>query len=311
MVDVAASQLTTAAFTRFAPAPTGALHLGHVVNAVFVWGLGHALGARVVLRIEDHDRRRSRDEYERGILDDLDWLGLAPDLFATADFRRGRCDSRQSDRHTIYAAHAARLVAAGRVYGCSCSRQQLAAARESEFDTALSYPGTCRGRSLDLTDDVAWRVRLDDVPTDTFQELLAPGTVADRAGDPVIRDRHGQWTYQFAVTVDDLEQNIDLVIRGQDLRESTPLQVRLGRLIGRTTPPRFAHHPLVMKSPARKLSKSDGDSGISELRAAGCTPELVLGRAAFLAGLRPFEAPIEASRLSGLFEPEPAADPAR
>jgi glutamyl/glutaminyl-tRNA synthetase len=284
------------------------LHLGHVVNAIFVWGLGHALGARVVMRIEDHDRERSRPEYERGILDDLDWLGLSPDLFPTSEFRHGRCESRQSDRYAYYAAHAAALINMGRVYGCSCTRQQLAAARDSASDTALSYPGTCRERELALTDDVAWRVRLDDIPTDPFEELLTVQAVRDHAGDPVIRDRRTQWTYQFAVTVDDLEQQIDLVIRGEDLWESTPLQVRLGRLLGRQRPARFAHHPLVMKSPAQKLSKSDGDSGIRDLRAAGCSPAIVLGRAAFLARLQPNERPLDAAALPELFK-QPSPQP--
>jgi glutamyl/glutaminyl-tRNA synthetase len=298
---VAAPELTRVTLTRFAPSPTGALHLGHVANAVFVWGLGQALGARVLLRIEDHDRERSRPEYERDILDDLDWLGLVPDRFPTSDFRQGPCASRQSDRDEVYAGHTARLVATGRVYGCVCSRQQLTAARTSAMDTALNYPGTCRERRIALTDGVAWRVRLDDVPTDPFEELLTPSSVPDRAGDPVIRDRRGCWTYQFAVSVDDFEQGVDLVIRGRDIQESTPLQVRLARLLGRTAPARFAHHPLIMKSSKAKLSKSDGDSGIRELRRAGWSPGQVLGQAARLAGISASQEPIDPADLPLLF----------
>ena len=103
----------------------GYLHLGHVLNAKWVWGLARAHGARVLLRIEDHDRERCRPEYERAILDDLDWLGFTPDLFPTDAFRAGPCESRQSDRHAIYEAAARELTSRGLVYGCTCSRQQF------------------------------------------------------------------------------------------------------------------------------------------------------------------------------------------
>src|SRR5690606_450856 len=99
--------------TRFAPAPTGYLHLGHLVNAIFVWGLAARLGADVLLRIEDHDRQRSRPDFEQQLLDELDWLGFAPDRFPTSAFRAGVCASRQSDRHQVYADAAARLAADG------------------------------------------------------------------------------------------------------------------------------------------------------------------------------------------------------
>src|SRR5690606_6250688 len=107
-------KMTGSPLTRFAPAPTGLLHLGHVVNAIFVWGLARQLGGRVLLRIEDHDRQRSRPAFEAQLLDDLDWLGFVPDIYPTADFRRGPCPSRQSDRDAIYAAVARRLAAEGR-----------------------------------------------------------------------------------------------------------------------------------------------------------------------------------------------------
>ena len=129
--------------TRFAPAPTGLLHLGHVVNAVFVWGVVRALDGRVLLRIEDHDRQRSRPEFEAALLDDLDWLGFVPDLFSTDDFRLGTCDGRQSDRDAVYRAILAPLVKRGLVYGCDCSRKQI--------DTAI-YSGRCRDRALPLAD---------------------------------------------------------------------------------------------------------------------------------------------------------------
>ena len=109
--------------TRFAPAPTGALHLGHVLNAIYVWDLARAHGAQVLLRIEDHDRERCRPEYEAGILDDLDWLGFVPDIYPTADYRAGRCPGRQSDRAEIYCEAVAMLRAKGLLYACDCTRR--------------------------------------------------------------------------------------------------------------------------------------------------------------------------------------------
>jgi glutamyl-tRNA synthetase/glutamyl-Q tRNA(Asp) synthetase len=120
-------------------------------------------------------------------------------------------------------------------------------------------------------------------------------------GDVAVRDRLGNWTYQFAVSVDDFDQRVDLVIRGEDLLESTGKQIQLARLLGRAVPPRFAHHPLVMKSPGRKLSKSDGDSGVRDLARAGWSPEQVIGEAAHQAGLTRFRGRLSAADVAGLF----------
>ena len=125
---------------------------------------------------------------------------------------------------------------------------------------------------------------------------------SEQCGDLLVRDRDGNWTYQFAATVDDLEQGVTLVIRGDDLLSSTGRQIQLARLLGRAEPPAFLHHPLIMKSPRRrKLSKSDGDTGIRELRASGWTPAQVIGRAARLAGLRPADDPLAADDVPSLF----------
>jgi len=268
--------------TRFAPAPTGYLHLGHVVNAIYVWEIARARGAHVLLRIEDHDAERCRPEYERAILDDLDWLGFVPDVFPTSAFRAGRCDGRQSDRLHHYEAAASALAVRGLLYGCECSRRQLAAtAAPVETGHEIPYPGTCRDRGLALERGRHWRVRLAP-GEETFDDLLCGPQVQDpskQCGDLVIRDRLGNWTYQFVATVDDWLQGIDLVIRGRDLLSSTGRQIRLARMLGRERPADFAHHPLVMKSPTQKLSKSDRDSGVHELRAAGWTRERVLEEA--------------------------------
>lgn len=270
--------------TRFAPAPTGWLHLGHVLNALYVWDTARALGVRVLLRIEDHDRERCRREYEAGILDDLDWLGFVPDVHPTGCFRAGPCPGRQSDREAMYRAALDQLRRAGLVYGCDCSRRARAASTPAVAGGGreLRYPGTCRDRGLPPADGYGWRVRVDDSQVAFEDALLGPQVQqpSEQCGDMLLRDRLGNWTYQFAAVVDDLQQGVDLVIRGRDLLESTGRQIYLAALLGRTQAPVFMHHPLIMKSPQQKLSKSDGDTGIRDLRAAGLTAAQVLEQAA-------------------------------
>jgi glutamyl/glutaminyl-tRNA synthetase len=256
--------------TRFAPAPTGFLHLGHVVNALHVWGMAREAGGLVYLRIEDHDRQRCRPEFEQAIFEDLGWLGFEADGPAV----------RQRDREHVYRAAVARLVERGLVYGCACTRaelQQVAPGADGE----RRYPGTCRSRGLALAEGVGWRIRFEP-GEERFTDRLSGAHAQDpslQCGDLLIRDRLGNWTYQFAVVADDLDQGITDVIRGVDLLPSTGRQIRLARLLGRHTPPRFTHHPLVMKSTTEKLSKSDGDTGVRDLREAGWSAAEVRARA--------------------------------
>jgi glutamyl-tRNA synthetase/glutamyl-Q tRNA(Asp) synthetase len=269
--------------TRFAPAPTGYLHLGHVVNALYVWGVARAAGGRVLLRIEDHDRQRSRSEYERAIREDLDWLGFVAD----------EDGGRQSERGAIYEAALASLRARGLVYACECSRARIADAASSEepggagFSRPSTYPGTCRSRSLPEGPGLGVRVHL--APSMERFDDLSHGPQEQRpfeqCGDLLARDRDGNWTYQFAVSVDDLQQGITHVIRGDDLLDSTGRQLQLARLLGREQPPVFLHHPLVMKSATQKLSKADRDTSVRDLRAAGRSAADVIGEAARLANL--------------------------
>lgn len=283
--------LITAPLTRFAPAPTGFLHLGHVLNAIYVWGIAGARGGQVLLRIEDHDRQRSRPEYERAILEDLDWLG----------FKLSAPLVRQSERSAVYESALARLRAAGLVYACGCSRSEITTAGEPGAE--LRYPGTCAGKGLAEGPGRGTRVRLEP-STERFEDLTR-GTrqqqPAKQCGDLLVRDREGNWTYQFVATVDDFEQGVTLVIRGDDLLASTGRQIQLARLLGRTDPPRFLHHPLIMKSPTQKLSKSDGDTGVRDLRERGWTAPQVIGQAALLGGVVGKPHDIDASRVSSLF----------
>ena len=258
--------------TRFAPAPTGHLHLGHVVNALHVWGAADARDGRVLLRIEDHDRQRSRSEFETAILEDLNWLGFQHDAPLV----------RQSERDALYWKALQPLIDRELVYGCSCSRADLVTGFWSrDPGSELRYPNTCRDRDIPLTDDVGWRLRIEPGLESFFDEIGGPQVQDPSAqcGDLLLRDRLGNWTYQYAVTVDDHLQQITDVIRGIDLLASTGRQIRLARLLGRSAMPRFAHHGLVMKSDTEKLSKSDGDTGVRQLRAAGWSAEAVLDRA--------------------------------
>ena len=271
--------------TRFAPSPTGYLHLGHVVNAIYVWGLARAAGGRVLLRIEDHDRIRSRPEFEAALLQDLAWLGFVPDE-GLAPVRR------QSDNESLYVRALAALARTHHVYACVCSRKEIVRLRQASAGQGSErYPGTCRPRRLRPGDDVprgiGIRVQLDDL-----EERFVDGAVgevlqtpAEQCGDLLLKDRDGNWTYQFAVTVDDINDGVDVVIRGLDLLSSTGRQIKLARMLGRTNPPHFFHHPLIVKPDGEKLSKASGDTGVRELRAQGLAAAAVVGLAAAAVGL--------------------------
>lgn len=280
--------------TRFAPAPTGFLHLGHVVSAMHVWGLARACGGRVLLRIEDHDRTRWRAEFEAGIHEDLTWLGLVPDLEVPP----------QRDRGARYAQLLAELEARALAYPCRCSRRDIAAAVGGDvFNEESRYPGTCATGAVPADETPARRVRLAP-GVERFDDLaLGPQAQepALQCGDLLVRDRLGQWTYQFAVTVDDLDQGVDVVIRGEDLLPSTGRQLALSRLLGRGEPARYLHHGLLRHPDGSKLSKSLGDAGIRELRAAGVSAPEVLGRAAHLAGVTRTDDPLAPDMLASLW----------
>lgn len=291
--------------TRFAPAPTGYLHLGHAASAIWVWGVARALGGTVLLRIEDHDRGRCRPEYEQALLEDLEWLGLDPDLGLPAQYRAGRCEYRQSERGALYERELAHLTEAGHTYACDCSRRRL---RESVVDipnVETRYDGRCRTRGMVQAAGRGVRVRIEP-GTERFVDLrLGPQAQApsEQCGDLLVRDRLDQWTYQFAVTVDDWRQGVDLIVRGADLLESSGRQLRLAGFLGRTMLPRFLHHPLIMSTTGAKLSKAKHDTGLRELRAAGVAPGEVLGAAAAATGLLPEFRPLRPSDLSSLFAP--------
>ena len=297
MPPIDLSALPPRPVTRFAPSPTGYLHLGHVANAVWTWGIARAAGGSVLLRIEDHDRGRCRPEYERAILEDLEWLGLSPD--------RGRA-LRQSDHDASYRRATLLLARRSQVYACRCSRAEIA--RQLEADGAeqwdeLRYPGTCRDERVPLSDAFGIRVAVGDA-TVSFDDLrMGPQrqTPAEQCGDVLLRDSNGNWTYQHCAVVDDTRQGVTLVIRGEDLLASTGRQILLAKWLGRAEPAAFLHHPLIVNTEGAKLSKRDRATGIRELRSAGRTAPEILGEAAFRTGLLAEARPVKASELAGLF----------
>jgi glutamyl-Q tRNA(Asp) synthetase len=286
--------LGAAPLTRFAPSPTGYLHLGHVVNAIYVWGIARALGGRVLLRIEDHDRIRCRPEYETALLEDLAWLGFEPDAGLDPVLR-------QSDSPSVFQDALDSLRATNDVYVCQCSRKDIGGER---------YDGRCRQRALQDGPGRGIRVRLG-TETEAFEDALLgrlTQTPAEQCGDLLVRDRDGHWTYQFAVTVDDIRQNVTLVVRGADLVSSTGCQIVLARMLGRKNAPFFLHHPLIRDERGEKLSKSAGDTGVRDLRSAGLSAPEVIGLAAYQVGLTSARESIRASQVAGLFRhgnPEP------
>ncbi len=254
-----------------------------------MWGVAGATRAAVLLRIEDHDRQRCRPEYDAALLDDLAWLGFVAD--------EGPVRQSTPDAAAAYDRALGCLRAAGIAYACRCSRADFSAAGFA----GAGCPLGCRAAGLADGAGVALRAALGD-GTETWTDGLVGEQSAAVAphGDLAIRDRHGNWTYSFAVVVDDLRQDVDLVVRGADLLDATGPQIRLGRLLGRQRPAAFVHHPLVRKASGAKLSKADGDTSIRDLRRAGASPGELLGRAAEAVGLIPRARPLAPDELPDL-----------
>ena len=196
------------------------------------------------------------------------WLGFAGDGERT----------RQSERGALYESALDDLRARGLTYGCECSRTEIGSGR---------YPGSCRDKGLRESPDLGIRLKLEPA-VERFDDLRLgrqEQQPSEQCGDLLVRDRHGNWTYQFAVAVDDWLQHVNLAVRGEDLLDSTGRQIQIARLIGRERPPAFLHHELLMKNATQKLSKSDRDTGVRDLRAKGWSADAVIDRATSLAGL--------------------------
>jgi glutamyl/glutaminyl-tRNA synthetase len=229
------------------------------------------------------------------LLDDLDRLGIAADEPSTDSFRAGSSPFRQSDNAATYAGSVDRLRGLTDVYACDCSRATFAAWQEANGRawTGPGCPAGCRSRGLADGPGVGMRVVLGEGDEAWDDVLLGPqaGPVVGE-GDLLLRDRNGNWTYALCVVVDDLRHGVDLIVRGEDLLEATPAQIRLGQLLGRERPPRFAHHALVRRSDGTKLSKADGARSLGERLDEGAAVEVLVGEAAHAAGLATTPAPL-------------------
>lgn len=269
--------------TRFAPSPTGPLHLGHAFAAMVAHDLARAAGGAFLLRIEDIDRARARPEWERAIHADLDWLGLHPDGPVL----------RQSDRMAVYSAALDRLWQRGLLYPCACSRGDIDAALGAPQEGVTFgpdgpvYPGTCRpaaamtgarpegvhlrldmARALEGLGDLSFEETGPDGPR---RVALDPARLLTGVGDVVLARRDFGTSYHLAVVLDDAAQGITLVTRGEDLFDATAIHVVLQRLLGLPAP-RYHHHRLIRDESGRRLAKRDNAQALAHLREGGATP---------------------------------------
>jgi nondiscriminating glutamyl-tRNA synthetase len=275
---------------RFAPSPTGQLHVGNARTALFNWLLAHGKDGTFILRIEDTDTERSTRESETGILEDLRWLGL--DWDEGPDVGGAHGPYRQSERVHLYASYANELIAGGHAYYCFCSPAKLEDDRKGDLAAGRppKYHGTCRDIPVD---DARARMAAGERPVIrfavpenvevSFQDLVR-GEVSfssDVIGDPVLVRSDGRPAYNFAVVVDDAVMEITHVIRGEDHISNTPRQVLLYQALG-FTQPEFAHLSLVMGPDHTPLSKRHGATSVAEFRERGYLPEALVNYLALI-----------------------------
>jgi len=275
---------------RFAPSPTGLLHVGNARTALFNWLLARGRGGTFVLRIEDTDVERSTRESEQGILEDLRWLGL--DWDEGPDIGGAHGPYRQSERLDLYRSYAHELVEQGHAYRCFCSAEQLDADRRAALEAGRppQYSGRCRdlppstvADRLALGQPAVVRFRVPEGRTVTFQDLVR-GTVqfeTEVIGDPVLVRSDGHPAYNFAVVVDDALMEITHVVRGEDHISNTPRQVLLYEAL-KFQPPVFAHLALVLGPDHTPLSKRHGATSVAEFRSRGYLPEALVNYLALL-----------------------------
>ena len=281
---------------RFAPSPSGRLHLGNLLCALLVWLSARQKDGRVLLRVEDLDTARCPRRYSEQMERDLQWLGLDWDIGPGKDGGTG--PYYQSQRTEIYQAALKTLREKGLVYPCFCTRAELhAASAPHTSDGNVVYPGTCRGLTAEQIAEKrkkkapAYRLMVPDEDITFTDGCMGPHTenLLHDCGDFYLRRADGVFAYQLAVVVDDARMGVTEVVRGADLLSSTARQLYLYRLLGLKAP-QFAHCPLLLAPDGRRLSKRDGDQSLENLRAKYTAQEIV-GRLAFAYGLQPEPAP--------------------
>jgi len=281
--------------SRLAPSPTGALHLGNARTFLVNWALARREGWRLLMRIEDLDGPRVKPEAARDAIDTLSWLGLDYDgdvTFQSRDLERYRHTMRD-------------LAGVGRVYACALTRREIAEATRAPHatpalrsphappasDRSIPFPVALRPedatRSFDA-EDTNYRFRVDDETVEVFDQVRGPvlGHPLRDSGDFVVWTKRGVPAYQLAVVVDDAEQDVTDVVRGEDLLPSAVLQTLLYRAVGRPVP-RWWHLPLVVGPDGRRLAKRHGDTRVQTYREAGVSPDRVIGLLAFWCGVLP------------------------
>lgn len=287
---------------RYAPSPSGRMHLGNLCCCLLAWLSAKAQGGRVVLRIEDLDPERCPRHFADQLEADLAWLGLGADEGGSAGGPAG--PYYQSQRSALYQKYYDKLAAMGLVYPCFCSRSQLHAAdAPHRSDGQVIYAGTCRNLTPAQVAEKsakrppAWRVRVPEEEIAFVDRHLGPyaENLARDCGDFYLRRADGVFAYQLAVVVDDALMGVTEVVRGADLLSSTPRQLWLYRTLG-LTPPTFCHMPLLLAPDGRRLSKRDGDVSLEHLQAR-YTPAEIVGRLAWVCGLQPSPDPCTPDQL--------------
>ena len=286
--------------TRFAPSPTGTLHVGNIRTALHNWLLAKKVGGRFLLRIDDTDAERSREEYVDAIRTDLEWLGLKPDG-----------EERQSARFAIYEREFERLAEAGRVYRCYETAQELDLKRKVLLGRGLPPIYDRAALALNDADHAAkaaadeaphWRFLLDrDAPIEWTDGVRGPQHFdAGQMSDPVIRRADGSWLYMLPSVIDDIAMGVTDVLRGEDHVSNTATQVQMFTALG-AEPPRFAHEALLVGAEG-KLSKRLGSLGMAELREAGIEPEALVALLARLGTSDPVDPALSVDELAASFD---------
>ena len=281
---------------RFAPTPSGRMHLGNVFAALVAWLSVKSRNGQLILRMEDIDTQRTSAEFAEILRDDLRWLGLLWDEETPA----------QSTRSQVYDRYFAILEEKGLLFPCYCTRSQLHSVNAPHAsDGTYVYPGTCRNLTQEQQTAFgrapAWRVKVPDreyTVNDLCQGVYRENLLTD-CGDFVVRRADGVYVYQLAVTVDDGEAGVTEVVRGQDLLSSAPRQMYLQELFG-FPQPQYGHVPMLLAPDGRRLSKRDKDLDLGYLRQR-LSPEQLIGILAYSAGLIEREEAISAKELATRF----------